>query len=1149
MEELKRERTTAKRRFNRKVGLFKDAQRRGDSIETLEVLYTEVSECFEKVDVINEQMIEQLKVGESCQEYEEYIQELETIKYSLLGVIKGKTKVKNNTVLALKKLEPPKFSGSVRAFPAFVRDYERLVVSQHGKDPYVLRISLEGEPRRLVEDIDDYKRMWDRLNEAYGNEGKLIDAILGDIRAYKPLNDSDDRKLINLINTVEKVWLDVSNLNLTTELENTTVLTQVERLLPSVLKREWAIKVQELNSDKFKNLVTFLTDHRKALEYLQDNSRSGATKVTVHTVEREFDKEKELAEAIKLLTIGQEKLQNQLSECLTSLYHISEGKNIGGINRTRYNSDQIRKNCPVHDSESHELKDCMTFKQWSAENQMDFLRKKGVCYACLRTGHFSRNCEKRFPCRVKVNGEVCGKHHHSSLHTLFNNPNNSTIDATSNYLSKKGAILMTGFVNSEGKSIPTLYDAGSNISLITFRMARKLGLKGIPIQLSMTKVGDHTEELDSCVYEVSLKDQAGIEKLIEVCGVSEITAVHHHMDLGEIARKLGVQEKHLQRPEGRIELLIGSDYCTLLPQVIKTVDNIQLLSNDFGLCIRGRFDEKEGEKKYCVQINHISYDDTADWHFRAKPNVGKLVENYFLDESLGTECIPKCGGCKCGECSVKGNLTIREERELKLIEDGLTYDEENMCWISKYPWISDPSKLPNNFPMAYARLKATEKRLKRLGATQCTKYQEQIQDMLDRGVAEKLLKSELDYKGPIFYLPHHAVYKTDSSSTPVRIVFDAAASYQGISLNDLLAKGPDVINNLLGILLRFREGKIGVVGDIKKMYNTVKLSEEDMHTHRFLWRNFELERDPSHYKLKTVTFGDKPSGSIAMMALRKTAEINNCFPLASKMIVEDSYVDDIISSVNSKDCAMKRIKEVEEVLRLGGFQIKYWVLSGEDKDNNARVLNTEQEKVLGLSWKPKLDTFSYRVKLNFSKKTCEGRIESDVNCDNFESCMPPLLTKRSVLSQFAKLYDPLGLLTPFTLKTKLLMRSIIVEINEGHSRGWDDPISDTLYSEAKNLFREMFEIENICFSRCVRPADVIKDPELIIFCDSSIKAYGAVAYVRWEKQDGNYYVNLLCSKNRIAPMKQISIPRLELCAAVLASRLRATVEINEIQIL
>ena len=275
--------------------------------------------------------------------------------------------------------------------------------------------------------------------------------------------------------------------------------------------------------------------------------------------------------------------------------------------------------------------------------------------------------------------------------------------------------------------------------------------------------------------------------------------------------------------------------------------------------------------------------------------------------------------------------------------------------------------------MVFARLKANEQRLKKMGSAQCAKYQEQIQDMLDREVAEKLSKEEvLNYKGPTFYLPHHEVYKADSTSTPVRIVFNAAASYQGISLNNLLAKGPDVINNLVGILLRFREEEIGMVGDIKKMYNTVKLSEDDMHTHRFLWRNFDLDREPIHYKLKTVTFGDKPSGSIAMLALRKTAEMNDDFPLASKMIVEDSYVDDIISSVSSRDCAMERIKEVEEVLRPGGFQIKYWVLSGEGDDINAKVLNTEQENVLGLGWKPKQDNFSFKVKLNLSKRTREA---------------------------------------------------------------------------------------------------------------------------------------------------------------------------------
>lgn len=180
--------------------------------------------------------------------------------------------------------------------------------------------------------------------------------------------------------------------------------------------------------------------------------------------------------------------------------------------------------------------------------------------------------------------------------------------------------------------------------------------------------------------------------------------------------------------------------------------------------------------------------------------------------------------------------------------------------------------------------------------------------MLDRGVTERLSKEEvLNYKGPTFCLPQHEVYKADSTSTPVRIVFNAAASYQGVSLNDLLAKGPDVINNLTGILLRFRKEEIGTVGDIRKMYNTVKLSEDDMHTHRPLWRNFDLDSEPIHYKLKTVTFGDKPSGSIAMLALRKTA-VMNYFPLASKMTAEDSCVDDIMSSVSSKDCVMERTK-------------------------------------------------------------------------------------------------------------------------------------------------------------------------------------------------------------------------------------------------
>ena len=150
---------------------------------------------------------------------------------------------------------------------------------------------MEGEPRRLVEDLDDYETMSERLYEV--DEGKLVDTILGPIRSYNPLNNGEDRNLIALINTVEKVWLNVNNLKLTKELENATILTQLERLLHLMLKKQWAIKAQDLQTDKFTNLVTFLTGRSKALEYLQDDSRkSGTTKVSVHTVDTNSAKRK-----------------------------------------------------------------------------------------------------------------------------------------------------------------------------------------------------------------------------------------------------------------------------------------------------------------------------------------------------------------------------------------------------------------------------------------------------------------------------------------------------------------------------------------------------------------------------------------------------------------------------------------------------------------------------------------------------------------------------------------------------------------------------------------------------------------------------------------------------------------------------------------
>ena len=143
------------------------------------------------------------------------------------------------------------------------------------------------------------------------------------------------------------------------------------------------------------------------------------------------------------------------------------------------------------------------------------------------------------------------------------------------------------------------------------------------------------------------------------------------------------------------------------------------------------------------------------------------------------------------------------------------------------------------------------------------------------------------YDGPTFYLSHHDVLKPDSSSTPLRIVFNSSAKINGISLNGCLAKGPSLLNNIFGILLRFRQERFAFIGDISKMFHSIDIPIVDQMTHLFLWRNLQSFKKPDTYAMTVVNMGDRPAAAIAQTALRKTAEESSSrFPEASKIILE-----------------------------------------------------------------------------------------------------------------------------------------------------------------------------------------------------------------------------------------------------------------------
>ena len=202
-------------------------------------------------------------------------------------------------------------------------------------------------------------------------------------------------------------------------------------------------------------------------------------------------------------------------------------------------------------------------------------------------------------------------------------------------------------------------------------------------------------------------------------------------------------------------------------------------------------------------------------------------------------------------------------------------------------------------------------------------------------------------------------------------MFNSSQVCQGKSLNNCLAKGPDSYRNSgLGILLRWREESVALVGDIRKMFHSVHLGPVEQHCHRFLWRELDESKDPDTYIMERVNFGDRPAPAIATEALMMTAEsFKDEYPRAARFVEESSYVDDLADSVKTEELAKELAKDTESLLANGNFHIKEWQFSGSGKSDSASLKGEgENVGVLGTQWNPARDTLSFQVTLNFSEK-------------------------------------------------------------------------------------------------------------------------------------------------------------------------------------
>lgn len=197
----------------------------------------------------------------------------------------------------------------------------------------------------------------------------------------------------------------------------------------------------------------------------------------------------------------------------------------------------------------------------------------------------------------------------------------------------------------------------------------------------------------------------------------------------------------------------------------------------------------------------------------------------------------------------------------------------------------------------------------------------QVHEMVGRGAAVKLTKDVMDsWDGAVWWVSHLTTPNPHSVITPVRFVWNSSQEFKGVSMNTILLKGPDVLNSIRAVLLKYREGEHAAIGDITEMYNSVWLEKQEIHVHRFLWRDSPKD-EIEDYAVVKVNMGDKLAGCIAQVAMRETAKLTQ-FPDMKeerRVIEEDSYVNDLLTSHCDSHCLDKILEGVEKILRAGGF--------------------------------------------------------------------------------------------------------------------------------------------------------------------------------------------------------------------------------------
>ena len=793
---------------------------------------------------------------------------------------------------------------------------------------------------------------------------------------------------------------------------------------------------------------------------------------------------------------------------------ISKTATVKGANATpKFEKPEFTKFCKFCTSLNHSMTRCIKYKTF-AERKVR-CEELGMCSKCSSSKHTAGQCTSilDFKCNT------CNSNRHISA--LCNKLEDKvSVNYCINAATDSGRTFLLPVlcvkVNCGDKTtnVNCLLDTGSQRSYINSRVLTRLGIQATnKNDFKVSTFLDSVDKSFSCsslnidlnednkgflipfLVDESLDISFKIDGLRAACrNISQIYTLGFDFSSDEVKLDglLGVDSIQCFNEFKMISCIGGVAY--KLKKYVVPYGNIDSFLSSSQL-------EKKYETSRELAEDEVVSVDCSLVNFVMNPSktffdpIGPVISDGLVEDRLDKMFSVESLG-------IKEKFSDYDQEQLDKFNREVSFS--NGKYYVALPWNDCIGDVPSNFNVCKSILFRVADNLRKNNLFE--KYNEVLMDQLTEGILEKV---PINTSHGNVFIPHRPVVKLeDTCTTKLRIVLNCSLKTNGKpSLNQAAYAGVDLLNNLTSLLIKFRFGKYFMMGDVRRAFLMILLKNEfDKSKFNILW--FDENNELIAYRYKSIVFGYSASpfilNHVIKLHLKKFPDDE-----VSQVLDQNIYVDNLVVSGNDEGTLCETYRKCVDRMLAGGFDLRQWasnssLLSGEfESDGRGTTHSSDFDKILGYSYNCKSDKI---VLANFDKK-----IHSEI------------LTKRIVLSYVSRLFDPIGLYTPVTMRGKLLVNELWQS-----KLGWDEPLSNELGEKWFKLKTDLDSLSTLKFSRYAYDESV----DLIFFCDGSKLAYGFACYAR-SVTPNKVSSNLVFAKTKVAPVRH-KLPTIELLSAFLA---------------